>query len=164
MVYINKLSLYYLYFKLRYSYKNLGNKGRDKKLLKHFKSQLETITTHILLTTNRNVKLNQPNQIYLIEIRKMLNAITVISIMSKTQLLHKTCTHLMMLNQRSFTKIGLQDLHRLTRLRHTTPLSMALRNIFINGEIHHVISVAYSGTSLLNVISLHNYSKLSLVI
>ena len=133
------------------------------KLFDLFKPQLETITVYVLLTTNRNIKLNQLNQIYFIESKEKLNTTTVIPIVSKIQLLDITCTHLKMLEHRNFIKTGLQDLHRLTQLRHITPLSMALRNIFINREIHYVISIAYSSTPLLNVILLHYYPELSLV-
>ena len=160
---INKSSLYYLYFKLKYNYKNLKNKDKDIKFLDLFKSQLETITIRVLFTTNCNIKLNQFYHIYLFESQKKLNVIIVIPIITKTQLLHRIYIYFKMLEFRNFTKTGLQDLHYFIQLCHITFLSTALRNIFINREIHYVIGMAYLGTPLFNIILLCYYLELSLV-
>ena len=68
-----------------------------------------------------------------------------------------------MLEYRSFSKIGLQKLNLLTQLRHTTLLSTAIRNIFINREIYYIISVTHLDIFLLNLIQLYHYLELSLV-
>ena len=159
----NKPSLHYLYFKPSNSYKNFGNRDRDMKFLDLFKPELETIIVHVFLATNRKLKLNQLNQIYFIKSRERFNATIVISIMSKTQLLYGICINFKMLKLRSFIKTGLQDLQRLTQLRHTTPLSITLHNIFINREIHYVIRMRHLGILLLNIILLRHYLELSLV-
>ena len=139
MICTNKLSLYYLYFKLRHSYKNLKNKSKDIKFLDLSRPQLETITAHIIFTTNHNIKLNQLYQIYLIEIWEKLNVTIVIPIVTIIRLLHRICIHLKMLKLRSYTKTGLSNLYCIIYLCYTTPLSTALRNIFINGEIYYII-------------------------
>lgn len=163
MISTNKLSLYYLYFKLRYYYKNLENKRSDMKLLDLFKLQSEIITAHISLTIHLNVKVSLHNRIYRTKNKERLSKITTIQIVTKILSLHKICIPSKMLEPKSFIKTKLQNLYYLIQQYHTTPLLIALQNTFISRQIHYITSMVHLDISPLNIISMRYYPHLSLV-
>lgn len=103
-MYTNKSSLYYLYFKLKLSYKNLKNRRRNIKFLDLFKLQSKTIIAHAVFITHCNIKPKQYNQIYYIKNSEKSNVKTVILIINKSLILHKICTPVRMLKLKSLIK------------------------------------------------------------
>ncbi len=165
MVYINKPSLHNLYFKPKPSYKSLENRDKDMKLFGLFKLQLETINTHISLTTPCNINPNQCNQTCRIENQEKLSAIIVIQIVTKTLiLLHRICIHPRMSKPKSFLKTVFRDQYFSISQRHGIPLLMASLIISINKEIYYVTNMVHLDIPLLNVTSIRHYPELSLVI